>query len=97
MIDLKQKVILQGAINIYGIHKQSIVAIEEMSELTKEITKSLREEMRSEHMVEEIADVLIMVEQVKMMYEVSDDEIQRNIDYKINRLNDRLIERIIYE
>lgn len=52
---------------------QKIVAIEEMSELQKELSKNLRGKDNRENIAEEIADVEIMLEQMKMLYDIEDD------------------------
>lgn len=64
---------------------QEIIWVEELSELQKEITKSLRGKLRKDNMIEELADVLICLEQLKIKYNVSEDELQKWIDYKWNR------------
>ena len=65
--------ILQKAINTYGEQPQVDVAIEEMSELTKALLKYRRNEdmsvdRRLNNILEEIADVQIMLEQLRMIY-----------------------------
>lgn len=55
-----------------GDSAQLVVAIEELSELTKEITKCLRSKGNIDHLAEEVADVEIMVEQVKLIFNVQD-------------------------
>ena len=60
--------IYNSAIDTFGESNQIIVAIEEMSELTQELTKYLRGSANIENITEEIADVEIMIEQLKAMY-----------------------------
>ena len=68
-----------------GDNAQLVVAIEELSELTKEITKCLRNKGNIDHLAEEVADVEIMVEQVKLIFNVQDKvEVARQI--KLQRL-----------
>ena len=79
----------------WGIEAQTNMAIEEMSELTKELCKLNRakndpekaEKVRK-NIQEEIADVLNMVEQLQLFY--GKDEIDKQRDYKINRTQERL-------
>lgn len=58
----------------WGYQAQARMAIEEMSELTKELCKlerhrgSEKEEKVVEHIIEEIADVLNMVEQLSYFF-----------------------------
>lgn len=56
------------AIKTYGEHAQKLMAIEEMSELTKEICKDFRWKLDREHLIEEMADVLIMLDQMLILY-----------------------------
>ena len=60
------------AVYIFGKHSQMQMAIEEMSELTKAICKYFRYPMDKEvieNIVEEIADVQIMIDQMKMIFD----------------------------
>lgn len=61
-----------NAVETYGSIGQLIVAIEEMSELTKELTKFLRGNtgnVNREHIAEEMADVYIMLEQLLIIFD----------------------------
>ena len=71
--------------------KQLIVAIEELSELQKELCKTLRGNINKENIIEELADVLIMLDQVKIYFKIEDDEIRDIIDQKIERTKERLL------
>jgi hypothetical protein len=73
----------------YGI-LQLAVAVEELSELQKEICKSLRDKTNIDNIVEEIADVTIMLEQLKIYFKISDNDLNSAIDYKIKRTKERL-------
>ncbi len=50
---------------------QVIVAVEELSELSKELTKYLRHQGNMENIIEEIADVEIMTEQLKQKWNLT--------------------------
>ena len=52
------------ALAVYGETNQIIVAIEELSELQKELCKYLRGEEVREQLAEEMADAIIMLEQL---------------------------------
>lgn len=78
------------AIDTYGVRAQKLMAIEEMSELTKEICKDFRGKLNREHLIEEIIDVIITIDQLIMMYEISEEEIVSMCIRKINRLKERL-------
>jgi len=84
--------ILQEAIKKYGVNNQCDVCIEEMSELTKELLKLRREstqagfQKRRENIKEEIADVQIMLDQMRIIFgDTSEQE-----EFKVNRLRERL-------
>lgn len=94
---IKKPEVLKAAISTYGKEAQVDMAIEEMSELTKALLKYRRTKnttvieygkLRS-NIIEETADVLIMAVQVLMMFD-NDGECQAEVDYKINRLYERL-------
>ncbi|WP_314673573.1 hypothetical protein [uncultured Solobacterium sp.] len=78
------------AIVTYGERAQKLMAIEEMSELTKEICKDFRGKLNREHLIEEIIDVIITIDQLIMMYEISEEEIVSMCIRKMNRLKERL-------
>lgn len=86
--------ILKQAINTYGVDSQTDMAIEEMSELTKALLKNRRAkkspetcnyELTRDDIIEEIADVVIMLKQLIMMYD-RNNEVQKQVDFKIDRL-----------
>ena len=94
---IKKPDVLKAAISTYGKEAQVDMAIEEMSELIKALLKYRRSKnttgieygkLRS-NIIEEAADVLIMVVQILMMYD-KDGECQAEVDYKVNRLYERL-------
>ena len=71
MVDsLEKRELYKDLINKYG-EKQVIVAIEELSELQKELCKNLRGRKNQLALTEEIADVLIMVEQMIVYFEIN--------------------------
>ena len=74
----------QTIANHYGYKSQSLIAIEEMSELTKEICKFGRGQSNLDALVDEIADVKIMVEQLEYLFGVS-NKVDARIDYKLER------------
>ena len=78
------------AIELYGEHAQKLMAIEEMSELTKEICKEFRGKLDREHLIEEMTDVLITMDQMMIMYEISVNEIKQMREGKLERLKERM-------
>lgn len=86
----------------YGIERQSLVAMEELSELQKAISKLVRnpEEKTKpleykglrNNLIEEMADVIICMDQLKEFYGIDHSEIQSIIDSKQTRQRRRLLE-----
>lgn len=84
-----RKKIYRQTLKTYGRDKQMIKAIEEMAELQKELCKWALGADNGKHVQEEIADVIIMMEQMQMLFDV-DGEIKKMIAYKVERLERRL-------
>ena len=78
------------AISAYGEKAQKLMAIEEMSELTKEICKDFRGKLNREHLIEEMADVTIMLDQMLLIYKISGEEVGLMRIKKVERLKERL-------
>ena len=72
-------------VEYFGVESQLVVANEEMSELTKEITKTLRGKHNTVAVIEEIADVLVILSQLYIIYNIDDDDIKEVCDEKIER------------
>lgn len=81
---------LKKIIDYYGAYAQSVQAIEEMSELTKELCKALNYKSNKENLVEEIADVQIMLEQLKIINNIDEKTLEKEIQYKIARTLGRM-------
>ena len=90
MTDIEMKIICEQLIDKYG-EKQVVVAIEELSELQKELCKALREKTNKENIIEEMADAIIMLNQMQMYFKISDEELHQEISYKLNRTKERLL------
>ena len=71
--------------------KQIIVAIEELSELQKELCKYLRDKYNEENLIEEIADVEIVLEQIKLYFNLDQNDINEEKNKKIERTKERLL------
>ena len=88
------KEILLKAIEKYGIENQMLQCIEEMAELTQAINKYRRAKWCDSAtdaynlVIEEIADVQIMIEQMRMMFDGED--VDKVIKAKVKRLDERM-------
>lgn len=85
--------VYEDAIERYGSEHQMVVAIEEMSEVIKSLTKWLRRggESDLDSIVEEVADATIMLEQLRLIFDIN-DEVCEAMDKKIERLRKRVKE-----
>lgn len=81
--------VLQRALDTYGSLPQIVMFFEEMSELQKELCKYLRGKYSPANIAEEIADVEIMLEQMKMLFCCADD-VRDGRRRKVARLKKRL-------
>lgn len=86
---MNNKEFYKKVVDTYG-SQQVIVAIEELSELQKELCKALRHKVNFDNITEEIADVEIMLEQIKIYFEIKEDEIEGMKKLKIKRTKERL-------
>lgn len=82
----QEKQVFNRTVAFFGDESQKIMAIEEMSELIKELTKELRQRGDVEHIAEEIADVEIMLSQLKIIYDVH-ERVASMREYKLNRIS----------
>ena len=85
---MTQEEIYKQAIAQYGVEPQRKMAIEEMAELTNALMKFDRGRNTVDDIIEEIADVTIMMSQLAIIY--GQKAVQLQIDYKTQRLARRL-------
>ena len=87
----KHHEVLKQAIAKFGHNNQLVMVIEESAELIKAVTKYKRWPNLTtlQDMYDEAADVLIMIEQIKLMFDC-EKQIKERIDFKVNRLKNRL-------
>ena len=78
-----------NAMLAFGERNQLVVAVEELSECQKEICKILRGGEDYQHLAEEVADATIMLEQIRLMFNINDC-VCDFMDKKIKRLDDRV-------
>lgn len=92
---MTSKETMHKAINTYGVENQIIKTVEELSELSQALCKFLsKSKTESDRFIvgnicEEIADVEIMLEQCKIMFQC-DKEVSAWKNKKIERLERRL-------
>ena len=82
--------IIKRSIEHYGKDVQSTVCMEECAELIQAISKEKRGKPDKSNLAEEMADVIICIEMLKQIYNITEDEIY---SWVINK-QERIIERI---
>lgn len=89
----ERRALLDRAITTYGAPAQMDMAVEEMAELTKALCKIKRAQAGCEvtaaigNVIEEMADVQIMLDQLRIIFGRSTAEAE---EYKLERLKKRL-------
>ena len=81
--------ILKTAVATWGPDAQAKMLLEEMAELQKEICKAWRGKDNTAEIAEEVADVEIMIEQIKLIFGI-DADVGVYRDAKLERLRLRL-------
>ena len=82
--------IIKRSIEHYGKDVQSTVCMEECAELIQAISKEKRGKSDKDHLSEEMADVIICIEMLKQIYNITEDEIYSWVITK----QERIIRRI---
>ena len=85
--------VFQRAIATWGEDAQMKMVLEEMSELQKEICKLWRGKDNRDAIAEEVADVEIMLDQLKLMLDIP-YEVEQHRQNKLQRLRERLEEKV---
>lgn len=83
--------IINKSIKIYGSRTQSIVCMEECSELIQAISKELRGKNDKEHLTEEMADVYICLKMLEKIYGIEQEDIEKWIEKKQKRTAKRML------
>ena len=82
--------VVKKSIEHYGKDVQSTVCMEECAELIQAISKQKRGKSDKDHLAEEMADVIICIEILKQIYNITEDEIYSWVITK----QERIIRRI---
>jgi NTP pyrophosphatase (non-canonical NTP hydrolase) len=88
----KYQKVLKAAIKHFGVHNQTRKVMEECSELSMAASKiyDTNNDFTVMNLTEEIADVLVMIEQLKLIYDITDYSLKLQIISKINQLETRM-------
>lgn len=86
---------IHRVINVFGAQNQKMQALEELMELQSALFENVhRETDNRKNIVEEVADVEIMLAQIKEIFDIKPKEIEEIQDYKLRRL-DHTIEKYL--
>ena len=89
----QEKDLYERNIKYHGIEQETTIAMEECSELIQAISKCKRYgciNKYRENLIEEMTDVLIMIDELKTIYQISDVDISDIRQYKMNRQSYRI-------
>lgn len=89
------KDVLDKAIKKYGVEKQVLVCMEEPAELIQAISKVERypeDSTRMQDLIEEMADVTICLEYLKLIYNIRQEELDGWINRKVKRISKKIKE-----
>lgn len=87
--DINQKIV-KKAVEYYGEDYMTTVCMEECAELIQAISKEIRGKSDIEHLTEEMADVTICLEMLKQIYDIKDDDLEKWIEKKQERIKARI-------
>lgn len=82
--------LMEKAVRVWGPRAQTLMVLEEMAELQKEILKNInRDKDNIVELIDEIADVEIMLEQLKYIYQI-EEAVAQHIPTKLAKVAKRL-------
>ena len=82
---------LTKIIRHFGAYAQISKTVEELIELSEILIKDVNKgEVDKDHLYEEMADVMIMLAQLRIIYNIHPEEIQEEINRKIERTMERI-------
>ena len=80
----RQKQTLVHAINHFGVENQTKQALQEMGERIVELERRGTDRFDRDHVAEEVADVIIMANQLRIIY--GGERVDEIVDQKLQRL-----------
>ena len=86
--DPEYRKVYETALNTWGIPAQKMMAVGECGEFLAEIGREVQRRSSQEKMIDEIADVMVMMNQMAMIY--GEDAVRERIKYKIEKVKNKL-------
>lgn len=80
--------------NHYGLNHQLMKMVEELNELALECAKSWDKKSITVNLISELADVEVMLEQIKYLAGIEQSDIDEVKEFKINRQLKRIVEEL---
>ena len=80
-------------LNSYDSKAQKLKCCEELAELETELLKHINKGANEEAVLEEMADVLVMIEQLKWMMPFGENRLEDMINFKLDRQLERIRNR----
>lgn len=78
-------------------HRNLIIVMEELAELSKEVSKELRGKGDHTNILEELADVQLGIYYVQEICKINDDELHKAMNIKMKRLEEVLNDKGKYQ
>jgi NTP pyrophosphatase (non-canonical NTP hydrolase) len=93
-MDVKERMLslCKQALDKWGNDVQLIKVVEELTELSLEVQHLRYGKFDIYEVKNELADVMIMLNQLMMMLEITNDDLEVVIDSKLNKLDKKLSE-----
>ena len=89
-----EKDLYERNIRYHGTQQETTIAMEECSELIQAISKCKRYggfiDKHRDNLIEEIADVLIVINELQLIYDISDNDIENIKNTKMDRMDYRI-------
>ena len=80
----------------YGRKNQERQAISELCELQYVLTRRLEQRHADwqNDLIDEMADCLVMIEQLRALYNIEDEELTERVNFKLNRQIERIADGV---
>jgi NTP pyrophosphatase (non-canonical NTP hydrolase) len=77
-------------------HRNLIIVMEELAELSQEVSKSLRNKEDINALLEESADVVLCIKYIQEIFGITDDELNRAVSVKVERMSNVIEQDGVY-
>ena len=92
----EQERILRQNIQRNDTVEEIVIIMEELAELSQQVSKKIRGKEDKMHLLEEIADVYICLEELKMLNGFTEKEIEIAKTVKLNRIKNKLNNTFVF-